>query len=458
MNLRLWQSECVELALDKYCLNPHFLCLATPGAGKSIMSAELAARLYEAGKIDLVLCFAPTVDVATGLANTFERHLGRSFDGRLGAVGGAYTYQSMTHQENDFWELLEQYRVFVVFDEIHHCSGTRPDNANRWGEEILTNIQDRAAYTLALTGTPWRSDKKPIVLSRYGSDGIECDYIYGLRRAVVEGVCRTPKIVLIDNDRLVVDEKGESQVFSGIEAMLKGSKRAYRAVLNNDAALRHSIGLAVDKLTALRVANPVAAGLVVASSVAHARAIVRLLREEFGQDSTLVTYREPQPQQIIDDFRCSSQPWIVSVGMISEGTDIPRIQVCCHLSTVTTELYFRQVLGRGIRMTPHCNGETWLYTFAEPKIVEYANRIAEDLPEHDVVYSDVYSEDEIEQFPIAASPNILPATHEISADEEALLDFDWGTSTTMTDGLTVEPSMEFLGRFQQRLCSLTLPT
>lgn len=33
--------------------------------------------------------------------------------------------------------------------------------------EILLNIQDQTTYTLALTGTPWRSDQAPIVLARY---------------------------------------------------------------------------------------------------------------------------------------------------------------------------------------------------------------------------------------------------------------------------------------------------
>lgn len=28
---------------------PHFLCLATPGAGKTIMAAELAATLFDKG-------------------------------------------------------------------------------------------------------------------------------------------------------------------------------------------------------------------------------------------------------------------------------------------------------------------------------------------------------------------------------------------------------------------------
>jgi superfamily II DNA or RNA helicase len=90
----------------------------------------------------------------------------------------------------------------VIFDEVHHCAGSTLENANAWGEEIIANIQSQATYTLALTGTPWRTDKAPIPLSRYfGPDNkIQCDYIYGLKEAVRDRVCRNPKIVLIDND------------------------------------------------------------------------------------------------------------------------------------------------------------------------------------------------------------------------------------------------------------------
>jgi superfamily II DNA or RNA helicase len=73
--------------------------------------------------------------------------------------------------------------------------------------------------------------------------------------------------------------------------------------------------------------------------------------------------------------------------MISEGTDIPRLQVCCHLSRIRTELHFRQVLGRILRRQAGESSEIggWLYILAEPSLAEFARRIGEDLPEQNVV-------------------------------------------------------------------------
>lgn len=67
--------------------------------------------------------------------------------------------------------------------------------------------------------------------------------------------------------------------------------------------------------------------------------------------------------------------------MISEGTDIPRLQVCCHLSAIKTELYFRQVLGRILRVNQRKNQEAWLFTIATEELTLYSERLVKDLPE-----------------------------------------------------------------------------
>ncbi|MGI2080553.1 DEAD/DEAH box helicase [Shewanella putrefaciens] len=392
MQLRQWQSECVERALRHfYGAHKHFLCLATPGSGKSIMAAELAAKLFEDDLIDFVLCFSPSVNISQGLKQTFSNRLECRFDGVIGSVGCSYTYQGMLAFKEDFWQLLRKNRVLVIFDEIHHCAGSSLKDANAWGEEILLNIQARAQYTLALTGTPWRSDQAPIVLSRYTDpdNQIQCDYVYGLKEAVADSVCRSPHIVLIDNDKIsVTDEENETKTYRSLDELLKSSSISYQSIIENHEAIQYILALATNKLRAIKRSNPNAAGLIVASSVSHAADILNTLKTEFNETAQIVTYKEDEPSAKINEFRNSTTNWIVSVGMISEGTDIPRLQVCCHLSRVKTELYFRQVLGRILRTNDSLNQQAWLYTFAEPKLVEFASRIAEEIPDIPVIFSE----------------------------------------------------------------------
>lgn len=156
--LREWQKECSEAALEKYQSgSPHFLCLASPGAGKTVMAAEVAKGMLELKLVDLIICFAPSSVVVSSIESTFSHILQRNFNGGLGAVGAAYTYHSLMYFDKSFWDSLQMHRVLVVFDEIHHCSGDSLDNANVWGGEILTQVQQCASYSLALTGTPWRT-------------------------------------------------------------------------------------------------------------------------------------------------------------------------------------------------------------------------------------------------------------------------------------------------------------
>lgn len=401
MKLRKWQSECVDTALNHYKYeNKHFLCLATPGSGKTIMAAEVAFQLYEQNKIDFVLCFSPSTIVSENIERTFLNKFGLRFDGIIGAVGCSYTYQSILFLKPDFWQLLSNSRVLVIFDEIHHCSGTSSENSNAWGEKIIQNIQHQAAYTLALTGTPWRSDKSPIVLSNYANrdNEITCDYAYGLKEAVNDGVCRNPKIVLIDNEKIsFTEDEKEIQIFASLKDLLKESKLSYKSIISNYDAILHILTKGAEKLSSIRNVIPNAGALVVASSVKHAKIILDILHKDLNQSAVLVTYKQVKPSDIIENFRRSNTQWIVSVGMVSEGTDIPRLQVCCHLSHVKTELYFRQVLGRILRINHQQNQDAWLYTFAEPKLSEFANRIDIELPDAEVCFKEPFPSDTISE-------------------------------------------------------------
>jgi superfamily II DNA or RNA helicase len=382
--LRQWQEECVELVLEKYHFGqPHFLCQATPGAGKTVMAAEVAMRLLNRDEVDLVLCFSPTLNVAENMQETLAWKLNCSFDGGLGSVGGSYTYQSLRYLSESFWRVIGKHRVLVIFDEIHHCSANADGKANVWGEEIVNKIQSTAKYTLALTGTPWRSDSIPIAMARYTDpEGqIICDYQYGLSQAIEDKVCRSPKLVLVDNDNLTVTDRGEMKSFSSILELIKLSNTSYQQLIHNREAIHYLLSLGCKKLSEIRRINPEAGGLIVAASVKHAQYIQKLLVEDLSQSTVLVTYQHDFPLQIIDEFRRNACQWIVSVGMISEGTDIPRLQVCCHLSAVKTELYFRQVLGRVLRVNSFQNQDAWLYTFAEENLVGFAERIEQDIPD-----------------------------------------------------------------------------
>lgn len=459
MKLRRWQKACIDEAMVKYT-HPysHFLCLATPGAGKTAMASTLAKNLFEEGKIDLVMCFSPSLVIARDFQFALELHTQKRFCGGLGSSGTSLCYHSMQSLDERFWSLFAHNRIFVIFDEIHHCAGGNVHTANAWGGQILANIQGKATYTLALTGTPWRSDNIPIALANYCENNqyIHCDHKYGLLDAIKDGVCRVPHITALDNHKITVTSHDETSVYSSFADLLASSSCVYKDVIEHPNVIEHLLNLTKVKLDHLRKSYPDTGGLIVAASVDHAKQIKGCLLV-MGEPAAVVTYRESNPLSTIERFKHGKDKWIISVGMISEGTNIPRLRVCCYLSQVKTELYFRQVLGRVMRVHHHSDEIGYFIMPAHAKLLEYAQRLAEDIPENAKVNIEM-----IEALDIVHDPDI--AENQTSKTREVYnkkIGFENNHSKHSTEAVVPQTldylyhsTINSLGRFSQAIYEL----
>lgn len=453
MKLRRWQHECIKLALKKYRSGQeHFLVQATPAAGKTFMTANLADRLFKNSDIDLVLCFSPSSIVANEFSTVLSEITEYSFDGKIGAKGQSITYQKMPYLDENFWSLFDKFKVLAVFDEIHHCCGANDDNFNEWGKQIVTKIQDKATFTLALSGTPWRSDSAPISLSNYcsGEGKIKCDFVYGLVDAIRDNVCRLPKIIALDNDEIALTSSNKTKSYNSFGELLSCSSYPYKELIHNENIIISLIKRADKQLNLIRKSNPNAGGLIVASSVDHAKKIVEIIQDKLNETADIVSYKEDYPTEKIKQYKQGSNKWIVSIGMISEGTNIPRLQVCCHLTNIKTELHYRQILGRILRVTNDENQEATLFMPANPVLVEYAYRISEDIPTH----VNIVSFESIENSTFKAIDKIntttaVEVTEEKSVDELILSIKGSFTNSVLTE--SYEAMTDIFGRFSQEV-------
>ena len=123
--------------------------------------------------------------------------------------------------------------------------------------------------------------------------------------------------------------------------------------------------------------HPDAGGLVIASDQDHARAIAARLGSVSGEQPELVMSDEPGASRRIADFASSDRRWLVSVLMVSEGVDIPRLRVGVYATAARTELFFRQVVGRFIRTTPGGPRRQMSYLLmpADPRLKALAHEI-----------------------------------------------------------------------------------
>lgn len=379
--LRTWQEQCLSQAITSYRKQSQFLVLASPGAGKTLLAANIAKELINNGDIDYVVCFSPSRIVAQSIEKTFEKTLNRKFNGRLGAIGTSRTYHSLSNAAELINDLAAT-RVLVIFDEIHHCAGDGDSPANAWGLQLLSTIQHLATYTLSLTGTPWRTDTLPISFAKYSDPegNIVCDYSYDLVDAIKDKVCRMPQITAVDIEKVTVKGLGKFETYTSLKSLLSEAEVSYQTVIRHPEVIKHLLSLSVHRLNILRESSPNAGGLIIASSYEHALQIQSILLDQFKKESTLVSCRHDDSPELINRFREDNSEWIISIAMISEGTDIPRLQVCCSLTDVTTELYFRQILGRIIRMTKDQSPVADMYMLAEPNLVEFAERLNKAIP------------------------------------------------------------------------------
>jgi hypothetical protein len=132
------------------------------------------------------------------------------------------------------------------------------------------------------------------------------------------------------------------------------------------------------QLRRIREDHPAAAGLVIAIDQEHARGIAHLMRTRLGVEPVLALSEDPRAADRIARFGRGTEPWIVAVRMVSEGVDIPRLRVGVFATTTTTELFFRQAVGRLVRWTRGLGSQrAFLFVPDDPRLRGHAIGIAD---------------------------------------------------------------------------------
>jgi len=217
-----------------------------------------------------------------------------------------------------------------------------------------------------------------------------------------------------------------------------------RAALSLDGDwLPTVIGHGQQELLKIRNRHPEAGGLVIAMDQAHAWAIADLLRRRFRVNPTVAVSEDPDASDKIARFAAGDAPWIVAVRMVSEGVDIPRLRVGVYATTTTTELFFRQAVGRIVRFQPGRGGQrAYMFMPDDLRLRHYGNAISETrrhvLVKKSDAETDEFGDEEVEGLDpllgeedgeqlslftvLRATASDLPADLHIFSDDEG--DFD----------------------------------
>jgi superfamily II DNA or RNA helicase len=378
VRLRPWQKA----ALDRFVESPEpdFLAVATPGAGKTTF-ALTAARHQLAARPGRLVVVAPTAHLKHQWAHAaarFSLHLDPEWSPANGALprdmhGIVTSYQQVASSAGALARLTRD--AFVVFDELHHAADDRA-----WGSSIREAFAG-AARRLALSGTPFRSDTRAIPFVRYLGDEAVPDFEYGYGDALVDRRVVRPVYFPTTNGHMewsAPDGSIHSATFDDVLDTTRSSQRLRTALSLDGEWLPTVLRTAHARLTEVRREQPDAGGLVIATDQEHARGIADILRMRFGTTARVVTSDDPGASAGIASFAAGSEPWLVAVRMVSEGVDIPRLRVGVYATTTTTELFFRQAVGRLVRWTRGVPRQrAWLFIPDDPRLRLHAARVAE---------------------------------------------------------------------------------
>ena len=372
---RDWQNEVFEEYMAKEI--DDFLLVALPGAGKTLGTLRIADELREFG-INRIIVVTPTaylknqwsldakkffnIELMTGFV-TKDNILPSDFQGICA------TYQQIARGSDIFASMCCQHRVLAIFDEIHHAG-----EKLSWGKEIQ-NAFRYAKKRIFLSGTPFRSDNEKIPFIRYEGNVCSPDFVYDYPRAINDGVIRIVEFEHFDGNFEWICNNGEKNQASFSEE-IKKDKWSYRlntAIHDEGGWIRDLIEAADKKLDAVREEMPNAGGLVIAKNIYHANKIAEM--PVFKGQAVVITSDDEDANEKIEAFKKSDKKWMIAVNMVSEGVDVKRLRVLAYLTNVTTELYFRQAIGRIVRFMDVDDYTSYCFLPSDPRFIEYATNI-----------------------------------------------------------------------------------
>jgi superfamily II DNA or RNA helicase len=380
--LRAWQLAALEV-LDRHD-GGSFLASATPAAGKTTFGLHVAHRMLSRGEVDRVVVVAPTTHICRQWALDAARYGIDLEPNRPNSAGPeprdrhgvSVTYQTLAAGPAMHRKRAAAVRTLLIADEPHHMG----DQA-AWGRSAMEAFEP-ARLRLLLSGTPFRSDNSAIPFVEYDGDGVSrADYTYSYTQALLDKVCRPVTFCTYDGDmEWMSDGRLRHADFSVVLPPVESARRLRTALDADGDWMTEVLRDADARLKEIRGGDhPDAGALVIAADKEHAEKIAGRLGRMTGRKPPIVTSDDPGASKRIAAFSNGTEPWLVSVLMVSEGVDIPRLRVGVYATAARTELFFRQVVGRFIRRTVRPRAQmAYLFMPADPRLKQLAVAIEEE--------------------------------------------------------------------------------
>lgn len=317
MNLYPYQLQGVSKIREAFGRVKRVLYVLPTSGGKTVIMSHIALKTIQRNRRVLIIVHRVELLRQTGQ--------------KLSAMGIPHGYISTEHTQNDFWPVqvamvatlrnrqTEPFNLIIV-DECHHSPSSTY-------QEVIARHPD--AYLLGVTATPCRLDGKG--LADCFDEMVQGPQIYEL----IQFGSLTPPVTYAP--AVGIDLKGVRSVAGDY----------VRSALEEAVAKPSVTGSAVAEYTKLAPGRPC---VVFCVSVKHAEQVAEEFRfQGYRAVSVDGNTDKTERDRMIQGLADGSVQVLCSCDIISEGTDVPAIEVGISLRpTKSLSLYIQQ-MGRVLR-------------------------------------------------------------------------------------------------------------
>lgn len=390
---RDWQDALGQIIVDKMAAHLSGTMVAAfeagVGAGKTLGAAWASSYILNARMAERVVYVCPNRTILADAIADFRRfgiHLVDWENGKfphgepITMHGLAMTYASLNRQPNLQRKLCIHKPTLLCLDEFHHLGDTYA-----WCGAARDAFEGHVKVVMPFSGTPWRTDKKelPWMTTSREEDGMvlyAMDYSYPLGQCIADKVCRNPIFEFFGADVEIPTSKGIKKVNFDTPLNRKHSGlRLAGAVRRGTPSRTEILRRAVE-----RIEGP-----------GHHKGIFFLGGDTSSRDGSakhdashhlpeelvklgvdprrivFVTSDDPKSSRKIREFNDSEAAYLITIDMVSEGINIPRLDTAVFLSSVTAKLKTIQRIGRVLRN----QGHAIVLAFRDPSYLQISQDI-----------------------------------------------------------------------------------
>lgn len=245
------------------------------------------------------------------------------------------------------WIKDQTNEVFLVIDEAHHATA-------KTYRRLIKNLQEKVSQfrMIGLTATPFRAaeDEQGLLAKVFPDDII---YKVDLRTLISRGILSEPVFEEVttefDMTKFLTEEQLDNLNYFDIDSIGKGTAKT---IAENDQRNWCIVNRYIKNKTkykqtivfALNIFNAIAINKIFQSEGIKSDFIISAMKDEV----TGATLKRDNPV-IIEKFRKGELDVLINVNILTEGTDLPKVQSIFLARPTISTILMTQMIGRGLR-------------------------------------------------------------------------------------------------------------